>query len=88
MTWSLFLGVTASILSMSSFLPQAWKTFRTGDTSALSTPMYLLTVAGFAFWTAYGVSLASWPLIVSNGFCLLASGSILTLKLVVTKKSD
>ncbi len=86
MNWSLFLGTTASIFSMSSFLPQAWKTFRTHDTSGLSTPMYLLTVAGFALWTAYGISLASWPLIVSNGFCLLASGSILILKLVSVKE--
>jgi MtN3 and saliva related transmembrane protein len=44
--------------------------------------MYLITVAGFALWTAYGIRLGQWPLIGSNTICLLLSGFILMMKLL------
>jgi MtN3 and saliva related transmembrane protein len=42
--------------------------------------MYLVTVAGFALWVAYGVMLGSWPLVGSNLVCLALAAWILTLK--------
>ncbi len=74
-------GVAASLCSMASFVPQAWKTMRTGDTRALSIGMYSLTVSGFALWTLYGVMIALWPLVVSNSICLVLSGAILAMAL-------
>ena len=81
MDWANILGACGSACSIGSFVPQAWKVFRTGETRALSLPMYLLTVTGFAFWTAYGAVLAAWPLILTNGVCLITSGFILIMKL-------
>jgi hypothetical protein len=41
---ALIAGHLASFGSVSSFLSQAWKVIRTGDTVAISTRMYALTV--------------------------------------------
>lgn len=74
-------GVAAAICSMSSFVPQVLKIWREKDASSVSLRMYLVTVAGFTLWTAYGVLLKSWPLIGSNLVSLLLSATILVLKL-------
>ena len=81
MDWPSILGALGSVCSISSFVPQAWKVVRTGETRALSLQMYLLTVTGFAFWTAYGCVLAAWPIIVTNATCFLMSTFILFMKL-------
>ena len=78
--WPLSLGVLASICSISSFVPQAVKTIRTGDTKSLSTTMYILTVVAFALWTSYGFVLGSWPIVITNAICLVLSASILVVK--------
>ena len=79
-------GTLATLASITSFLPQAWKVIRTRDTSALSTGMYAITVAGFALWTTYGVLLWRWPLMVTNAACLLLSGFILVMKLLPRRR--
>ena len=48
--------------------------------------MYVITVAGFALWMAYGIRLGQWPLILSNTICLLLSGFILLMKLLPRRK--
>jgi MtN3 and saliva related transmembrane protein len=73
-------GSGAALCSMSSFAPQALKIQRERDASSVSLRMYLVTVAGFALWVAYGVMLGSWPLVGSNLVCLALAAWILTLK--------
>jgi MtN3 and saliva related transmembrane protein len=80
----MLVGVLATLCSTASFAPQAWKVIRTGDTSSLSTPMYAVTVSGFALWLVYGVFRIEWPLIVTNAVCLGLSAFILTMKLLPT----
>lgn len=82
------LGASAALASTVSFTPQAWRIIRTGDTRALSTGMYVITVAGFCLWTAYGVVLGQWPLVVSNSICLLLSGFILVMKLLPRRQKQ
>lgn len=74
-------GVAAAACSMASFIPQALKIIRERDASSVSLRMYVVTVAGFALWTGYGVLLHSWPLVGSNLVCLALAGFILALKL-------
>lgn len=81
-------GVCAAIASVSSFAPQAWKILRTRETKDLSLPMWILEVGAFALWTGYGVLLATWPIIVPNGLCLILSAFILTMKLLPRRKRD
>jgi MtN3 and saliva related transmembrane protein len=82
------IGAAAALASMVSFTPQAWRIIRTADTHAISTGMYVITVTGFALWTAYGLRLGQWPLVVSNTICLLLSGLILTMKLLPRRKKE
>lgn len=81
-------GIVASLASMISFGPQAWRIIKTRRTSDLAAPTYTLTVIGFAAWTIYGVLLGEWPLIVTNSVCLVLSAFILTMKLVSRRQRD
>jgi MtN3 and saliva related transmembrane protein len=78
---ALIVGYLASFCSVSSFVPQAWKVVKTGDTAAISARMYTLTVTGFALWTAFGVMRDEWPIILTNAVCFVFSGFILFRKI-------
>lgn len=73
-------GVAAAVCSMSSFAPQMVKIWRERDASSVSLNMYLVTITGFALWTAYGIFIGKWPLVAANTVCLLMSGAVLVMK--------
>jgi MtN3 and saliva related transmembrane protein len=73
-------GTAAALCSMTSFAPQIAKIWRDRDASEVSLTMYLVTVAGFCLWSAYGLIVASWPVTVSNLVCLGMSATVLALK--------
>ena len=79
--WVTILGTAAGLLTTGSFVPQALKAWREGDTGALSLRMYLVMTAAFALWLGYGLVIVSWPIIVFNACNLLLSAVILWLKL-------
>lgn len=81
-------GGLATLCSVTSFVPQAWKVIRTRDTAAISGRMYAVTVVGFALWLTYGLLLWQWPLILTNGTCLMLSGFILAMKLMPRRKRE
>ena len=81
-------GGLATLASTTSFVPQAWKVIRTRDTAAISKRMYAVTVLGFALWLTYGWLLGQWPLILTNGICLLLSGFILVMKLLPRRQKE
>lgn len=81
-------GFAATICSVTSFVPQAWKVIRSRDTSGISGKMYGITVVGFSLWLAYGLLLWQWPLILTNGVCLLLSGFILVMKLLPRRERE
>lgn len=82
------IGSVASLCSIVSFMPQAWRIIRTRDTEALSARMYAITTTGFALWLAYGLLLRQWPLIATNGLCLLLAGFILVMILLPQRRVD
>ena len=73
-------GVTAALLSITSFAPQILKIWRERDAQSVSLRMYVVTVTGFAFWTLYGVLIHAWPVIASNLACLTMSAGVLAMK--------
>ena len=81
-------GSAATLCSVTSFVPQAWKVIRTRDTASISKGIYVVTVIGFALWFAYGLLLWQWPLILTNGICLVLSGFILMMKLLPRQKRE
>ncbi|MBT8261551.1 MAG: SemiSWEET transporter [Bacteroidia bacterium] len=80
------LGNVAAFLTTISFLPQAIKTIRSGNTKQLSLPMYLLFVSGVLLWILYGLSNNQLPIILGNGITFLFAGTILTYKLIDLRK--
>jgi MtN3 and saliva related transmembrane protein len=74
-------GVSAAVLSVASFVPQAWKIWTTRETAGLSTKMCIFNTTAFALWTTYGALERTWPIIVPNAVCFLLAGVILVLKL-------
>ena len=81
-------GTAAALLSITSFAPQIVKIWREKDASSVSLRTYLVTVAGFSCWIAYGVLIGAWPVIASNTACLLMSGAVLALKWRFSRKGD
>lgn len=73
-------GTAAALLSITSFAPQIVKIWREKDASSVSLRTYVVTVAGFSCWIAYGVLIRAWPVVASNIACLLMSGAVLVLK--------
>jgi MtN3 and saliva related transmembrane protein len=86
--WVTLVGFAAAFCSTVSFLPQAWRIIRTRDTAALSVPMYAVTSLGFLLWLIYGLAKGEWPLILTNGICLLLACFILTMTLLPAGSRD
>lgn len=75
------IGSLAAILTTVSFLPQAFRVIRTGDTAAISLTMYVLFTGGVALWGVYGLLIASKPIIAANGVTLALASTILIQKI-------
>jgi MtN3 and saliva related transmembrane protein len=75
------LGYTAALLTTASFVPQAWRTFRTKDVSGVSLRMYSIFTAGVAVWLAYGIALGETPMMIANGLTLVLACGVLVMKL-------
>lgn len=76
-----WIGGAAATLTTCSFIPQVLRVWRTKHTKDISLLMYTLFTTGVALWLAYGILLASWPIILANGITLLLAGTVLVLKL-------
>ena len=79
--WVNAIGVCAGLCSMVSFIPQIARILRERNAQSVSRRMYLISVAGFALWSAYGWIQHSWPLVLSNLVNLSLVAVILALKL-------
>ena len=73
------IGVGAALCSIASFVPQLLKLVREKRGEAVSIRMYALTVTAFSLWSLYGLTLKSWPLVLSNLVSLGLSSAILLL---------
>ena len=74
-------GFAAAVLTTASFLPQAFKTIRTKNTSGISLFMYSLFAAGTLLWLLFGVFSNNMPILVANAITLLFSVIILVYKI-------
>ena len=74
------IGFVAAILTTVSFLPQVLKVWQTRSARDVSLSMYLLFSLGVALWLIYGVSIHSWPIILSNLITLILASIVLAMK--------
>ena len=75
------LGFAAAVLTTASFLPQAFKTIRTKDTSGISLFMYSLFASGTLLWLLFGLFSNNMPILVANAITLVFSVIILIYKI-------
>jgi len=80
------LGNAAAGLTTVSFVPQAWHTFRTRDVSGILLAMDSVFTLGIAAWLAYGLLIRAWPVVVANVVTFMLAASILTMKIVLTRR--
>lgn len=66
-----WIGYIAGVMTVSSFIPQTLKTYRTKDVSGLSLLMYSFFNLGTIGWITYGFLRSSYPLVIFNSitFC-------------------
>lgn len=81
------IGLLAATLTTLSFLPQAIKVLRTGNTDGISLTMYILFTVGLAAWLAYGLVIGSLPVIIANAVTLVFAVTILTLKIRAVRRA-
>lgn len=72
-TYLEYIGYIAGVLTVSSFIPQAVKTYVTKDVSGLSFIMYTLFNLGTICWITYGIIISSYPLAIFNTITFLFS---------------
>lgn len=83
MDWLSKFMVALAVLSSSLIYLQVYKVWKRRSHNDISFLLVLFQVINAAFWTIYGVSLGSTPLIVSGGLASLAFLSLLYLKLTI-----
>ncbi len=75
------IGMLAALLTTACWLPQAVKTIRSKDTSAISLVTQVMFTIGVFLWLIYGLYLGNWPLIIANAITFVLVSVILVLKL-------
>lgn len=75
------IGLLAATLTTACWLPQAFKTIRSKDTSGISLVTQVMFTLGVFFWLVYGLHLGNWPLIIANAITFVLVSIILVLKL-------
>ena len=75
-----YIGYVAGSLTVSSFLPQVFRVWRTRQTRDLSLGMFTLLATSSALWALYGVMTRDWPLIITNVAVVILNAAIATAK--------
>ncbi len=80
-------GFIAASITTAAFIPQAFKTIKTKDTSGISLSMYVMFTIGIILWFFYGILLEAWPIIISNAITGMLAATILFYKLGEKKRA-
>ena len=75
------IGYIAAFLTTASFLPQAFKTLKTRDTSGISLLMYLMFTIGVGLWLIYGILIQNRIIIFANLITFILAGLVLSVKI-------
>ena len=81
MSFIIYIGFLAAILTTIAFLPQVIKTWKTKKTEDVSLITFSILCLGVFLWLVYGLIIKDFPLIVANGITLILVFIILFFKL-------
>ncbi len=74
-------GIIAGIATTGSFVPQAYKVYKTKHTHDLSIGMFLLMTCGLIMWLIYGIQHQAISIIAANAVTLVLTLYILVMKI-------
>ena len=80
------LGAIGATLTTGAFVPQVVRTVTTRSASDFSYGWLWCTVIGLLCWLVYGISILSWPIIISNVLTQIFVVTILVIKLGLFKR--
>ena len=73
MDWIEDAGLTGSVLSSITFMPQVYQTWKTKSVGDLNLPMLMIVFSSTVIWLVYGIGKGLRPVIICNGIiCFLA----------------
>lgn len=75
-----WLGLVASLLTTTAYLPQVAKTWKTRSAEDFSLSTLIMLVAGVLLWTIYGVLRAAPAVWFGNGVTVMLAAFILGIK--------
>jgi MtN3 and saliva related transmembrane protein len=75
------IGLVAGLLTTMSFVPQAWKIYRTKSARDVSLHMFLAFSVGVALWLVYGLIKKDLAIVVANVVTLALAAWIVVMKL-------
>ena len=76
-----YLGYSAGVLTVGSFLPQVVRTWRTRKAGDLSLGMFALFATASSLWIVYGIITSDWPVILTNTGMVAMNGALALAKL-------
>jgi MtN3 and saliva related transmembrane protein len=71
------IGITAGVLSCTTFLPQVIKTYNSRSTRDVSLTMFIIASLGTILWLVYGIMIHSISIIFTN--CIVLALSLVML---------
>ncbi len=86
MEWIEIVGLTGSLLSSITFIPQVYQTWKTKSVEDLNLFMMLIVFLSTVVWLVYGVGLQLLPVIICNGIICALSLLLIYFKLRFAKK--
>lgn len=78
-------GFVAGILTSINLIPQLIHSIKTKQVEDISLANYVIYDVGLLMWTVYGFMIASWPIIIMDGFACLASFGMTYIKVRYSK---
>ncbi|MAH01911.1 hypothetical protein CMO87_01610 [Candidatus Woesearchaeota archaeon] len=75
------LGFVAATLTISAFLPQVIKAWKTKSTKDVSLLMFSTLIVGNVLWLVYGILIGSLPIVITNILIFIFASTILILKI-------
>jgi MtN3 and saliva related transmembrane protein len=81
-------GLTGSILSSITFMPQVYQTWKTKSVGDLNLFMMLIDFISTIIWLVYGIGKLLVPVIICNGVICFLSVLLIYFKIRYTKKGN
>jgi MtN3 and saliva related transmembrane protein len=75
------LGYVAGAITVTSFLPQVVRAWRTRQTRDLSLSSLALLMTAGALWILYGALSRDWPVVATNGGMVALNGALAAAKI-------